>query len=141
MPEILRSGAEWQHLRCLRRKREAWEAARANTAPLNGDSTVYTFVPGGAAPLVGIVDSNGRVQTLKRPATTAQTHTPPIKRRPPPVVTTNSILASRARDDEILLARLRAPREHGLKRKSTADVAGPSKCVKKRKNTSPANIL
>ncbi|KAJ7081989.1 hypothetical protein C8R43DRAFT_1115553 [Mycena crocata] len=41
-------------------------------------------------------------------------------RKPVPVVTTNSILASRARDDEILLARFKASQEQSLKRKAPA---------------------
>ncbi|KAJ7446810.1 hypothetical protein B0H11DRAFT_1929849 [Mycena galericulata] len=132
--EVLHSGQYWQDLRRRSKIAKAEAAARAETfAPiLSHGSTVVTFTPGRADPIISYQQPNGRLIRVlgspPRPArpTTKRQHIP----RPPRALKTNSILACRARDDEILLARLKASRQK-REREEELLAAGPQ--LKKQK--------
>ncbi|KAJ6449239.1 hypothetical protein C8R47DRAFT_1230713 [Mycena vitilis] len=90
-PEILHSGQFWQEKRRLRNLREA----RRRRIEEDSEGQAYAVeYP---------VPEQGEVHTWCPPA---------AARRPTrPVTTTNSILATRAREDDLLLARFAAARE------------------------------
>ncbi|KAJ6487505.1 hypothetical protein C8R47DRAFT_1072158 [Mycena vitilis] len=100
-PEILHSGQFWQEKRRLRDLREA----RRRRVAEDSEGGAY-------APEYPVLEQ-GEVHIWCPPA---------ASRRPParPVTTTNSILATRAREDELLLARFAASRDKD-------GVPGPSK--------------
>ncbi|KAJ7178513.1 hypothetical protein C8R43DRAFT_942174 [Mycena crocata] len=123
MGKILHSGEYWQMLRRRRQERLAREArgeGGQSSRRSEGDgAAVYTFTPGRTMPIVGVQVAFGSVSSGQPAASTSASRAavPRPRKQARPVVTTNSILASRARDDEILLARLQGPRDQGLKRK------------------------
>ncbi|KAJ7429399.1 hypothetical protein B0H11DRAFT_2265903 [Mycena galericulata] len=105
--QVLHSGEYWQMLRRRKAEREARQATNASVVP--ADSIAYTFVPGRSTPIVGVVRANGTITPTPSSSSSTQSTPTPSKRTHRPtrsIVTSNSILASRARDDEILLARL-----------------------------------
>ncbi|KAJ7494555.1 hypothetical protein B0H11DRAFT_1910569 [Mycena galericulata] len=131
---MLHSGQYWQDLRRRSKIAKAEAAARAETfAPiLSHGSTVVTFTPGRADPIISYQQPNGRLIRVSgsppHPArsTAKRQHVPcprPLK--------TNSILACRARDDEILLARLTASRQKREREEELVDAGRQQKKQKK----------
>ncbi|KAJ7438842.1 hypothetical protein B0H11DRAFT_2254347 [Mycena galericulata] len=130
--EILHSGQYWQDLR--RRAKAASDArvaaaARADSfAPILGDgATIITFTPGCSVPITSVQYPNGRIVPISGSPTLTPSTRSACARPRPRVRGTNSILASRSRDDEILLARFAEKR----KRDEEAESSGWAQ--KKRK--------
>ncbi|KAJ7500474.1 hypothetical protein B0H11DRAFT_2225469 [Mycena galericulata] len=129
--EILHSGQYWQDLRRrAKAARDARIAAADSFAPVLADgATIITFTPGCSVPIISVQYPNARVIPISGPRPPS---TRPACARPRPLPRplprgTNSILASRARDDEILLARF------AEKRKRDEEAESLGQAQKKRK--------